>query len=67
MSFKELKVDQQLTIIINTLKIAREHKLEAEVVWSIIQDCTETPDADFRDTCWNALGEWDCLENDSIV
>ena len=67
MKFKELKAEQQLTIINNTLKIAREHKLEAEVVWSIIQDRTESPNGDFRDTCWAALGEWDCLDNDSVV
>ena len=67
MNFKELKAQEQLTIINNTLKIAGEYKLEAEVVWSIVQDCVESPDTDFRDVCWNALGEWDCVKEDSVV
>ncbi len=60
-----ITAEKQITVINNTLKIAREYGLEAEVMWSIIQDARPESNEDFRDICWAALGEWDCLKEDS--
>lgn len=70
-----ITAEKQITVINNTLKIAREHGLEAEVMWSIVQDTRRyqaenielESNEDFRDICWAALAEWDCLKEDSTL
>lgn len=61
-----VSAEKQITVISNTLKIAKEYGLEAEVMWSILQSANcACANEDLRDVCWAALGEWDCLKEDS--
>ena len=62
---KELPlVRQDIDFVVEALSIAREHNLEAEVVWSALVMAAEANEHGLRmdEVLEAALGEWDLLK-----
>ena len=50
-----MTTEEEMNMLHDTLKTARENHLELEVIWSLIH----CPSEDFAQKCGFALSEWD--------